>query len=199
MEAQWRRFLLGDSILPSDFNFLDVQNSQGDYHSYLFVTPRRSRSAPSASLLLERSWAGGGLRHRVVATVRYRRTTNLAAPSLAVDTGPGNLLGDYPQIEEPDLAIGTDRNRDVILQKTVGLGYRISIGKALEFRADVQKTDYSHEHRDISGTVSTGSSTPLLYSGSVLWGVTDKLALFGSYSKGLEESRGRAQQRDQQR
>jgi iron complex outermembrane receptor protein len=172
----------------ADFNFLEVHNPAGDYHSYLFVTPRRSSSANSASMLLERSWGSGLLRHRIVATIRYRRTINLAAPSLAVDTGIGNLLGDYPQIPEPDLAISADRNRDVILQTTVGVGYRIGIGKALEFRADVQKTDYSHEHHGISGAVSTGTSRPLLYSGSALWGVTDKLALFGSYSRGLEES-----------
>ncbi len=172
----------------ADFNFLDVQNSAGDYHSYLFVTPRRSSAANSASMLLERSWASGNLRHRVVATVRYRRTTNLASPSLAIDTNLGNLLSDYPQVPEPDLSIGTERNRDVILQKTVGVGYRLSIGKSLEFHADVQKTDYSHEHRDIAGAVNTGTAKPLLYSGSALWGVTDKLAVFGSYSKGLEES-----------
>ena len=181
-------FYSATQFTRADFNFLDVQNSAGDYHSYLFVAPRRSSSAPSASLLLERSWTSGSLRHRLVATVRYRRTLNLAAPPLAVDTGLGNLLGDYPQIAEPDFSIGAERNRDLILQKTVGVGYRISIGKALELHADVQKTDYSHRHRDISGAVSTGRSRPLLYSGSALWGVTDKLALFGSYSKGLEES-----------
>ncbi len=181
-------FYSATQFTRADFNFLDVQNSAGDYHSYLFVAPRRSSSAPSA-YVATRAFVDQRLPPSSVGRDRSISPDPQPRGSIAglVDTGLGNLLGDYPQIAEPDFSIGAERNCDLILQKTVGIGYRISIGKALELHADVQKTDYSHRLRSISGAVSTGRSRPLLYSGSALWGVTDKLALFGSYSKGLEE------------
>jgi iron complex outermembrane receptor protein len=172
----------------TDFHLLQLQNREGDYRSLTIVAPRRSASAQSGSLLLERSWASGALRHRLVATARYRETDNVNSPSLAFDTGAGNIHGDYPEVEEPEFTIGSSRFLDRVRQSTGGVGYRVSIGSAVELRADVQKTDYSKTRVDVSGETTRGGSKPWLYSGSVLWAVTRDTTLFGSYSRGLEES-----------
>jgi iron complex outermembrane receptor protein len=128
------------------------------------------------------------LRQRLVATVRLRRTENRNTPSLQFDIGDSNFADPFPRIPEPDFKIDGQRVVDRTRQSTVGVGYRVGIGGRLELRADVQKTDYSKTRTALDGTVTRGASKPWLYSGSVLFGVTHDLTIFGSYSRGLEES-----------
>lgn len=172
----------------TDFHLLQLQNQQGDYRSLTIVSPRRSASAQSGSVLIERSWGSGSLRHRVVATGRYRETDNVNSPSLTFDTGTGNIHGDYPEVDEPDFTISDARFLDQVQQWTGGAGYRVTFGNDVELRADVQKTDYSKTRSDVSGAKTRGGSKPWLYSGSALWAVTGAATVFGSYSRGLEES-----------
>ena len=171
-----------------DFNLAEVANPDGDYHALAFVSPPRSAASQSGSLLLERSWGTDKLRHRLVATVRLRETVNRNTPSLQFDVGDSNLGGSFPLIPEPEFTIEDRHVVDRTRQKTVGVGYRIGIGGRLELRADLQKTDYSKTRTALDGAETSGRSKPWLYSASALFGVTPKLTVFGSYSRGLEES-----------
>jgi len=171
-----------------DFNLVEVLNPAGDYRARVFVVPPRSSESQSGSFLFERAWGSDKLQHRIVATARMRRTVSRTTPSLEFDAGTSNFDGLFPTIPEPVQSSDGDRVLDETEQKTLGVGYRIGIGGRLELRADVQKTDYSKTRTAIDGTRTAGSSKPWLYGASALFGVTDDLTIFGSYSRGLEES-----------
>ena len=171
-----------------DFNLIQINDSEGDYHAQTFVSADRSNASNSESLTLERNWQTGALSHHIVATARFRQTINSSRPSLSFDIGDSNFNDPFIQIPEPDLAIDNRSVVDHTRQSTLGIGYRLGIGGRLELRADVQKTIYSKSRKGIDGTLTRGESRPWLYSGSALFGVTQKLTLFGSYSRGLEES-----------
>lgn len=171
----------------SDFHVFNVQTN-GDYRSFAIVVPGRSASAQTGSALLEHSWGGDKVRHRIVATARYRETDNKNSPSFVFATGTGNIQEDAPQIDEPDFTASATQTLDRTVQKTAGAGYRVTIGGAVELRADLQKTHYSRTRVDASGTRSDSDSDPWLYSGSALWAAGDRITLFASYSRGLEES-----------
>jgi iron complex outermembrane receptor protein len=172
----------------NDFNLAEVASPAGDYHALAFIAPRVSAASQSGSLLLEHSWGTDKLRQRLVATVRLRETVNRNAPSLQFDVGDSDLAGSFPRIPEPEFTIEDRQVVDRTKQTTVGAGYRIGIGGRLELRADVQKTDYSKTRTALDGTDTNGSSKPWLYSASALFGLTPKLTVSGSYSRGLEES-----------
>jgi iron complex outermembrane receptor protein len=181
-------FYSADRLPRYDFNLLEIKNPAGDYHAQTFVSPPQSVASKSGSLFLEHEWTSGPLTHRIVGTVRARDTLNRNTPTFQFDIGDSNLGLPLPQIPRPDFTISDEKSVDRTRQLTLGAGYRVGIGRSVELRGDVQKTDYSRTHRDADGTVSHGSSRPWLYSASALVGVTRKLVVFGSYSRGLEES-----------
>lgn len=170
-----------------DFNLAEEVSEDGDYHALAIVAPGRTAASQSGSLLLERNWASGNLSHRVVATVRLRHSLNSNRPSAIFDVGHSSFDDPFPQIPEPQLDV-SGRTVDRTRQTTIGAGYRLGIGGRLELRADVQKTNYSKARTAVDDTRTRGGSKPWLYSGSALFGVTDDLTVFGSYSRGLEES-----------
>lgn len=187
-KLSWGAFYSADRWPRFDFNLLEIKNQAGDYHAQTFVSPPQSVAAKSGSLSLAHEWTSGILTHRMVGTVRARDTLNRNTPTFQFDIGDSNLGLPFPQIPRPDFTISDELSVDRTRQLTLGAGYRVGIGKSVELRGDVQKTDYSRTHRNGDGPVSHGSSRPWLYSASALVGITPRLVVFGSYSRGLEES-----------
>lgn len=182
-------FVYSASQTPrNDFNLAEIDSPAGDYHASAFVVPGLSGESKSGSVLVERSWGSEKLRQRIVGTVRTRQTINRSGLPLLFNIGDSNLAEPFPKVAEPEFTIDDGRVVDRTRQNTVGVGYRIGIGGRIELRADVQKTDYKKTRTALDGTRTSGDSNPWLYSASALFGVTPRLTVFGSYSRGLEES-----------
>jgi iron complex outermembrane receptor protein len=172
----------------NDFNLLTVTDESGRYDLTAIRVPDESGRSWSSDVLVTRGWETGKLRHRIVATARLRDTLNLSAEGVAVPIGSGSLFDPPIRRPEPDLTLDQRRTRDSVRQYTLGAGYRIGFGEALELRADVQRTRYRKISADISGTARERVSSPWLFSGSILGAVSPRLTAFASYSRGLEES-----------
>jgi iron complex outermembrane recepter protein len=82
------------------------------------------------------------------------------------------------------------KTRDHVSQKTFGIGYRGQWNNVGEFSLGLQKTDYSKRITDPDPTVifPTTSASPLLFSATGAVYISQSLALYGGYTRGLEES-----------
>lgn len=142
----------------------------------------------SGEVTAAKSFATGGLNHRVIAMIRRRDSK--------ARTGPGTPLPSvlYPDVDapvaipRPDFQIDSRRKHDHVAQWAGGLGYRLSIGGAAELRADVQRAEYTKTVRAMDGAERRETSRPWLYSGSLTGAITAQLTAFASYARGLEEA-----------
>jgi iron complex outermembrane receptor protein len=181
-------FRAGSERERNDFNLLTVTDRSGRYDLTAIRVPDESGRSWSSDILVARAWETGKLRHRVVATARFRDSLNLSAEGVAAPIGSGSLFDPPLRRPEPDVTLDDRRIRDSVRQYTAGAGYRIGFGDALELRADVQRTRYRKSSADITGAARERVSTPWLFSGSLLAALSPRLTAFASYSRGLEES-----------
>lgn len=172
----------------NDFSLLTVTDPSGRYELTAIRVPEESSRSWSSDILVARAWQSGKLRHRIVATARFRDSLNLSAEGVAVPIGSGSLFDSPIRRPEPDLTLDPRRTRDSVRQYTLGAGYRIGLGDSLELRTDVQRTRYRKVSTDISGNARERVSSPWLFSGSLLTALSPRLTAFASYSRGLEES-----------
>ncbi len=143
----------------------------------------RVNTSRSASAAL--GWnAGPG--HRVFAELRARHTTYEFAPSASVELGALDLDQGVRHDQAPDLP-PLPETTDRIDQLTAGIGYEFN-SRAVRLKGGIQRT--FHDRRlSIPGRVVDGSSeTSWLYALSAVAPLSERLTLFASASRGLEES-----------
>ncbi|MGE0179171.1 MAG: TonB-dependent receptor, partial [Sphingomonas sp.] len=90
-------------------------------------------------------------------------------------------------VPRPAFAFGPqthDRDR----QYTAGLGYEMLWRGVGELTLGVQRTDYRKEGLSPAGALPVSESRPWLYNGAFSVYLGEALVLYGSYSRGLEES-----------
>lgn len=164
---------------------LDLQ-PDGKFNQLVLIDPPSRYASDSGEARLTQGFVEGNRLHRIHASVRYRNRFQRYDGSAIVDLGLRDLR-ERVFVPEPTLAF-REQSRDRIEQWTAGLAYDLRWRGVGELAVGVQKTDYRKQvDRPDTGSRLTQSSPWLIYA-TAAGQITDTLAIYGSFSQGLEES-----------
>jgi iron complex outermembrane receptor protein len=152
----------------------------------LVATKDQVQASTSGELRSSYSVTEGTRRHTVHLAARGRDTKRAYGGSDVRDFEP-ILIGrrvDTPEVEFNFGALSHDKVRQI----TAGIGYEgrwLGVG---EISLGLQKTDYEKNSLIPGRPVITTKDSPWLYNGTLALHLSDKLAAYGGYTVGLEES-----------
>lgn len=181
------------SIFDNDKAAADLlfdTQADGSVGQRIVVLVRDDKSAStSGELRVSRSFGEGPRLHNFTASVRGRAQDRRYGGAAQVDLGPSTTMVTDFRPEPTSFTIGA-KTRDRVRQKTLGLAYQGRWKQVGEFSMGVQKSDYSKAITDPNPAVIFPESkdSPWLFSANAAAYLTPKLALYGGYTRGLEES-----------
>lgn len=165
--------------------FTGVQ-PDGSGREIVVAQPDGKFASTSGEVRLSRSFDEGDRRHTVHLAVRGREQTRRYGGDQIIDLGP-TVIGTRDPVPEPSFTFGA-QSHDRIEQKTGGLAYELRWRDIGEFSVGVQKTDYSKSTDTPTGPRPTSKDSPWLYNATAAGYLSDKFVVYGSYTRGLEES-----------
>jgi iron complex outermembrane receptor protein len=140
----------------------------------------------SGELRLSRAFEAGNRRHSVHVAVRGRIQKRRYGGEDEIDAGPVSL-GVGRAIPEPDFQFGA-QSRDEVKQQTAGIAYELQWKDVGELSVGVQKTSYSKTGETPLDVLPESEADPMLENVTATVYATKRLAIYGSYTQGLEES-----------
>lgn len=178
------------SVSHDDQNAFDLLlgvTPDGKAADRLVIIDQGSRSAAtSGEFRVSRNFDDGARRHTVIATMRARDQRRRYGGSDTIALGP-TVWGQPDFKPKPEFAFG-DKTRDHVQQVTFGLGYQLKWLKVGEFGVGIQKTDYKKDVLTPEGIAIVSRSAPWLVNANAAFEITEDLVVYGSYTRGLEES-----------
>lgn len=180
------------SYFQSDEEHIDLlfgTQRDGSVSNRVVVVDGDNRFAStSGEIRVAKSFADGPRWHNFVASLRAREQSRRYGGAALASLG-ASVIGVEDFRPEQTPAIGP-KTRDHVAQKTIGLGYQGRWSKVGELSVGLQKTDYSKDIIDPDPSVifPRTSSNPWLLSANAAAYVTEKVAFYGGYTRGLEES-----------
>lgn len=170
------------------FTLLTLANREGDAANRLIAVRNQASRSWSGEATVAREFLTGGLTHRLIAMVRARDSRSSTGQSASAELGLSNIVDEPLRVPERELDFDREQGHDHVVQYSAGIGYRLSIGDAIEMRADLQKARYRKSVRSAESVESANVTEPWLYGLSLVGVPAKRLVLFASYTKGLEES-----------
>lgn len=145
-------------------------------------------ASTSGEARVSRHFDEGPRRHTLIASVRGRAQDRRYGGAASIDLGPSTSL----ERDDRPAPAYTDgpKTKDRVRQTTYGVAYQGRWRNVGEFSVGVQKTDYRKAVTDPNPTVIFPEThdSPLLVSATAAAYLTPKLALYGGFTRGLEES-----------
>ena len=188
---------LGDWTIRTGL-FHSAYANQGDYANLVFVdalggtdrqvyaNPASKSASWSGEFRLSRRFSEGPRQHLVTATLRGRSVESHYGGGDLVDLGPAGLNEEI-RVAKPAFAFSA-LTRDQTRQTTGGLSYSLKWKGIGEFTAGLQRTHYVKQIAEPGLPLARGSSDVTLPYFSAALTVTPRLALYGSYVRGLEDA-----------
>jgi iron complex outermembrane recepter protein len=141
-------------------------------------------AATSGELRISRTFAEGVRRHSLIAMIKARKLSRDygGAQTINIDT---SRIGEPDQRPAPVRNISPNNAADQITQTTIGFGYQGQWQNLGEIGLGVQRAEY--EKVSLAPLPST-RATPTLINGNVAVYLSDQLAAYIGYTRGLEES-----------
>ncbi len=127
----------------------------------------------------------GSFRHTVHIATRGRSTRRLFGGGQTLSYGPVQV-GVYQPMAERAYTLGV-RDKDLVRQVTPGITYVGQWANVGEFSLGLQKSFYRRKFGKENAGPQTTESQPWLYNGTLAYYVTPALALYGGYTRGIEE------------
>jgi len=164
------------------------RNTQADGRADRFglIFPGNSLGSHSGEVRASRVYTEGSRRHTVHASFRGREKKRSFGGSATIPLGPGTIgVPDFEPL--PAYTLGP-QSLSTVYQGTGGIAYEGLWPRVGELSLGLQKT-YYRRRSDQPGVPSVVSKdTPWLANGTIAFYLRDDLAIFGSYTRGLEES-----------
>jgi iron complex outermembrane receptor protein len=163
--------------------------ADGSVGQRLIVREDGDRSAStSGELRVSRHFDEGPRRHTLIASVRGRAQDRVYGGAGFADLGASTSLGPDKR-PEPSFVQGP-KTQDRVRQTTFGLAYQGRWRGVGEFSIGVQKSDYTKTITgpDPSVIFPPTHDSPVLISATAAAYLTPRLALYGGFTRGLEES-----------
>ena len=167
-------------------NLLTDVRPDGSGRAQVIVDPPLLFASTSGEVRLTRSWTGGDRVHQLHLAVRGRDARRRFGGAPLIDLGPAGLTTpiDVPQ----PAAAFTAQERDRFRQWTLAAGYEGRWDGVGEISLGVQHSDY-RKRIGLPGAPPVETSTrPLLFNANAAVVITPRLAAYGGYVTGLEES-----------
>lgn len=165
----------------------DETTPEGVTREFVFADPRQRYASRSGEAHLTRSFVDGERLHVLHASLRSRRQNNRYGGSAEpLDLGE-RPLGRQIVVARPEFAFG-ERTRDTVEQSTVGLAYEGRWREVGELSLGVQRTDYQKRIDQPGLDRTTTRDEPTLINAALSAYITESLAAYAGYTRGLEEN-----------
>lgn len=148
--------------------------------------PRQKLASTSGEIRLSRALVRGDWAHALHASLRGRQRESLYGGGASLNLGATHVE-DRVDIVEPVFALGT-RTRDEVEQWTGGLAYDLRWRRRGSLSLGLQRADYRKTVQRPDRDRAVAHDPAWLYNAAASWTVTPRLALYGSVTRGLEES-----------
>jgi iron complex outermembrane receptor protein len=158
----------------------------GTAERLIIAAPRLVYASTSGEARLARGIAEGPRHHLLIAAARMRLADSRYGGEDMVDYGRTRIDADGPA-NEPAFAFG-QQTEDHVRQWSIGLGYSLEWEELGSLSIGLLHTNYTKNTSSAPGQSSTSRSALWVPSGALSISVTPKLALYASYTEGLEES-----------
>ena len=143
-------------------------------------------ASTSGEISLSRALAEGPRRHILHLSARGRNLNRRYGGAALVDLGQ-SVAGEIDHRPMPDLEFG-EKSHDRVRQSTFGAGYELRWRNLGELSLGVQKTRYRKAVDTPEGPLPETRDSPWLFSATAAAYLTKRLALYGGFTRGLEES-----------
>ena len=140
----------------------------------------------SAELRASRHLVEGPRRHSLHLSLRGRALDRRYGGASVVSLGQ-SVLGAEDDRPMPEFTYG-EKSKDEVRQRTFGVGYELRWRDVGEANLGVQKTWYRKSVTTPTGELPESRDNPLLFSATAAGYLTSKLAVYGGFTRGLEES-----------
>jgi iron complex outermembrane recepter protein len=171
------------------FDLLFDTDQSGRVGDRVAIIDRDNKYAStSGELRISKTLKDGPRRHELILSLKGRDQARRFGGADFIHLGPSQIgVQDFKP--EPASTIGP-KTTDSITQKTIGLGYQGRWAKVGELSIGIQKTDYRKETNDPNPAVifPVTRSKPWLFSATAAAYLSENLAIYGGYTRGLEES-----------
>ncbi len=172
-------------IEQSDMQFRNTQ-PDGRTDRVAVVIPGNILASWSGEARLSKIIYEGPRRHTVHGSFRGRMKTRVFGGSTTIPLGPG-VIG-VPDFEpEPTWTLG-EKSNSRVRQGTGGIAYEGLWPRVGEVSFGVQKTFYRRASTQPNLPTVVSKDRPWLFNGTIAAYLSDDLAIYGSWTRGLEES-----------
>lgn len=155
----------------------------------VIADPGQRYASTSGELRVSRSFRDGPRLHTLHASVRARQLdSRYGGGAAALDFGP-RRLGDPVPVAEPASFLFGEQTQDRVRQATFGVAYEGRWRNVGELSLGVQRTDY-RKTVDLPGAAPNAErrDRPWLFNVAAAGFLSDGIALYVGYTRGLEES-----------
>ncbi len=182
-------FRSSNNAAEDHFDLLFDTDQSGHVGDRVAIVDRDNKYAStSGELRVSKSIKDGPRRHEFIVSLKGRDQARRFGGADFIHLGPSQIgVQDFKP--EPVATIGP-KTQDSITQKTLGFGYQGRWAKVGEISIGLQKTDYRKETIDPNPAVvfPVTRSRPWLFSATAAAYLAENLAVYGGYTRGLEES-----------
>jgi len=150
------------------------------------LSPPSHLGSTSGEFRLEKSFTDGPWVHRLIFSLRDRNWNGAYGNAITVDVGP-QAINQVINAPKPDVRFAPPVH-DHVDESWIGFAYQTAWENRLQLSFGVQKVRY-HKRAIVPDAAPTAlNTTPWLLTGSGTGYLTDMVAIFGSYTQGLEEN-----------
>ena len=180
------------SIAGTDQSAADLlfdTDANGSVGRRIVVISRDDRSAStSGEFRVSRHFDEGPRRHTLIASVRGRAQDRRYGGAAIIDLGASTSQGEDFR-PEPAYSFGP-KTQDRVRQTTFGVAYEGRWRGVGELGLSLQKTDYTKHITDPNPAVVFPETrdAPWLFSATAAGHITPRFAVYGGFTRGLEES-----------
>ncbi|HEU4625505.1 MAG TPA: TonB-dependent receptor [Steroidobacteraceae bacterium] len=168
----------------ADF-FTDI-DAERHAQETLVVFPDSRYGSKSGELRAQRSFDEGTRRHTMFFALRGRLQQRRYGGEQEIDIGAVQLGVGRP-VAKPEFEFGA-QSHDEVRQHTLGAGYELKWKDRGELSFGLQKTHYTKSGDTPEGPLPQSRAEPLLKNVTGTVYATERLAIYASYTQGLEES-----------
>jgi iron complex outermembrane receptor protein len=179
------------SVLRYERNFANRflgTTQDGSTREQVIADPEQRYASTSGELRVSRSVTEGPRLHIIHAAVRARQQHNLYGGSAAPFELGQRRLGDGVAVPPPAQFLFGERTEDRVRQTTVGLAYEGRWREVGELSLGVQRADYRKAIRPPGLAETIARDRPWLFNAAAALFLGKSVALYGGYTRGLEES-----------
>ena len=167
-------------------NLLLDLTPDGTARQLFIVDPPAFLASTSGEVRLTRRIVDGPRLHVFHVNVRARDRRDLYGGSAVLDLGPTHVDRPVPPLG-PDFSF-SEQSRDRVRQWTAGIAYQGRWQGVGELSLGLQRTDYRKRVVQPGRPLAATNASPCLYNVAGAVYLSDNVAFYGGYTRGLEES-----------